>query len=94
MLKLEYGFLPEYLNEYKGVLILATDPNNITIPQERYWQKIKLEDSRYLQNYTLPRAVCTTDNGEHFTLIDGYHRIANALINDLSRVEVVALLLH
>lgn len=87
-LKLEYGYFLDCIATASYVTIAEVDPNEISIPQKEYFQKVNRHVIEAYENRKLPIAVCVKEDGR-YRLIDGYHRfVAN---NDKEKVSIIVL---
>lgn len=87
-LELEYGYLIDCVKSATAAIIKITSPNDIRLPQTEYFIKVNRDVIEEYKNRDLPIAVCVKD-GNHYRLIDGYHRfVAN---KERDKVAIVVL---
>lgn len=90
ILELEFRrVLPEVRDKEWHVGKVECDSLKFT--NESLLAKCRKEDLDYLVSYKLPRALCVAESGpvSDYRVIDGYHRLADALERDLKHCLVI-----
>lgn len=90
ILNLEYGYILPILQDKTTAEIISISPNEITSMNDHYFKKVNTQDQSIYNNYTLPRAVCINSHNS-YRIIDGYHRTASAIHNNLSKIDIILL---
>lgn len=90
VLLLEYKeLLPELQQDYK--MVIKTVPiEKVNLGAIKHKNKVAKKDLTIYDKYILPRAVCIESN-DKYRVIDGYHRITNALNNKMTEVSIISL---
>lgn len=90
ILKNEYGFLLSELEKFNTAVVKTVSTSNVILNNKDYSKKLdKLAVDKY-KGYSLPRAICIKD-GDKYKVIDGYHRMTSAIINNIEKIDIIVL---
>lgn len=89
LLEYEYGFLLPRLETCANVRIINVSTDRIKLFNNDYLRKISKDTVEFYKDYKLPRAVCTKDHRDLYSVIDGYHRMLAAHKSKLPTVSII-----
>ena len=88
VLKLEYSYIIDSVQNATSVSIIDCNPSLIISPQDSYARRLEKDVVESYKDYNLPVAVCKK-RGDYYLVIDGYHRVAAA--QDKDSVEIIVI---
>jgi hypothetical protein len=90
VLEFEYGYLLPKLQLLTTAKIVKVPLDSVQLFNQDYLRKVSKETVDYYQSYKLPRGVCVKE-GDHYSLVDGYHRMFSALKYKLATITIIEL---
>lgn len=90
VLEYEYGYILPKIKDLTTAKVVSVKIDEIKILNDEYLRKVSKETVDYYQSYELPRGVCMKE-GDHYSLVDGYHRMFSALKYKLAKVVIIEL---
>jgi hypothetical protein len=85
----EYGYLLAEISNVNDYHIVDVPLNSISIGQDLHYRRLDRSIVKRYKDFNLPHAVCLPIGNGKFRLIDGYHRIAAAKMNNRDNVEII-----
>lgn len=86
ILELEYGYVIDFVQNATSVSILECSPSMVISAQDTYYHRLEKDVVESYKDYNLPCAVCKK-RGDHYVVIDGYHRVAAA--QDKESIDII-----